>query len=164
MHIAIIGCGASGLASIQRAIHHNVECTAFEMSDSIGGMWQYREETDLGDLGNPMYYSLRWIRVYIFFNIIMIRYLRIPWILVIWNILDRTNLPVPLMEFGDFKFEPKSGSSFPHHTEVMEYLDAFAERYDLYSRIKVSSYILRYCVSSQNTLGWNSHSVILRHI
>lgn len=61
MKIAIVGAGVSGLASARRAVENNLQCTVFEMTASIGGIWVYTENTDKNEFINPTYASLRYV-------------------------------------------------------------------------------------------------------
>ena len=58
MKVAIIGAGASGIASARRAIEYNLETTVFEEKSHIGGIWKYCENTDSSS--SPIYVSLRY--------------------------------------------------------------------------------------------------------
>lgn len=40
--VAIIGAGASGLPSIRHALLYGFEPTCFELTDEIGGLWNYK--------------------------------------------------------------------------------------------------------------------------
>ena len=46
--IAIIGAGASGLPTIKSCLEEGMAPTCFERSDSIGGLWAYKENTQAG--------------------------------------------------------------------------------------------------------------------
>eukprot|EP00397_Hematodinium_sp_SG-2012_P024297 GEMP01025299.1.p1 GENE.GEMP01025299.1~~GEMP01025299.1.p1 ORF type:complete len:382 (+),score=63.06 GEMP01025299.1:172-1317(+) len=46
-----------------------------------------------------------------------------------------TNIPTLLMAFPDFQF-PKGEKSFPHHTVVKKYLEAYADNFQLHDRIQ----------------------------
>lgn len=60
MKIAIIGAGAAGLVSARRAIEYNAECTVFEVTNNVGGVWVYRENCDNEDgIQNPLYANLK---------------------------------------------------------------------------------------------------------
>lgn len=65
--VAIIGCGASGLAALKNFADENTQfkCVAFEQTDSIGGTWVYTDDIDRDQYGLPvhssMYKSLRYI-------------------------------------------------------------------------------------------------------
>ena len=43
-HICVIGAGASGLAAIKCCLDAGLKVTCYEQSDSIGGLWKYRDE------------------------------------------------------------------------------------------------------------------------
>jgi len=63
--VAVIGCGASGLAALKNfgAEGSEFDCVAFEQTDSIGGTWVYTDDIDRDQYGLPvhssMYKSLR---------------------------------------------------------------------------------------------------------
>lgn len=44
--VAIIGAGASGLASIKSCLDEGLEPVCFESSDDIGGLWRYKENPE----------------------------------------------------------------------------------------------------------------------
>ncbi|NXA48974.1 FMO4 monooxygenase, partial [Nothocercus julius] len=46
--VAIIGAGASGLASIKCCLDDGLEPTCFEQSEDIGGLWRYADTADCG--------------------------------------------------------------------------------------------------------------------
>lgn len=66
--VAIVGCGASGLAALKNFASDDsqFECVAFEQTDSIGGTWVYTDDVDTDQYGLPvhssMYKSLRYVR------------------------------------------------------------------------------------------------------
>lgn len=63
MKVAIIGAGAAGLAAARRALQYHVDITVFEMTNEIGGLWVYREESvcvgndESTSVSNPILYS-----------------------------------------------------------------------------------------------------------
>ncbi len=139
MNVAIIGAGPAGLASARRVLEYGLNCTIFEMTDSVGGIWVYNDSTCY-DENNPvnscMYSSLKYVteKFYLLFKIILrdLKYLRRT-----KNFHFRTNLPTVLMEFTGFKFQPKSGLCYPGHEEVLQYIKDFAGAYNLFPYIKV---------------------------
>lgn len=44
MKVAIVGAGASGLASIKTCLDEGLEPVCFEQEDTIGGLWNYTED------------------------------------------------------------------------------------------------------------------------
>lgn len=59
MKVAIIGAGASGLATARRATQYGLEVTVFEEKDYVGGIWVYNEEPVEGS--SPLYANLRYL-------------------------------------------------------------------------------------------------------
>lgn len=49
----------------------------------------------------------------------------------------RTNLPKEIMGFPDFPFSSDKEESFLHHTDVLKYLENYADNFNLYQCIKV---------------------------
>ncbi|NXN94460.1 FMO4 monooxygenase, partial [Rhinopomastus cyanomelas] len=47
-HVAVIGAGVGGLASIKCCLDEGLEPTCFERSEDIGGVWCYTDSTDGG--------------------------------------------------------------------------------------------------------------------
>ncbi len=111
--VAVIGAGAAGLVTareLQRAGH---AVTVFEQAEDVGGVWRYDERTESDPLGSAesavhtsLYDSLR------------------------------TNLPRDLMAFLDYTFDSAGGGEdnwprFPHHSQVLIYLERFASHFGL---------------------------------
>ncbi|KAH7711954.1 flavin-containing monooxygenase FMO GS-OX3-like protein [Aphelenchoides avenae] len=46
MRCAIVGAGCSGLASARWAKAYDIEPVVFEASQSVGGLWCYKENVD----------------------------------------------------------------------------------------------------------------------
>lgn len=63
--MAIIGCGAAGLAALRHftADGSAFTCVAYEQTDSVGGTWVYTDQVGMDKYGLPvhssMYKSLR---------------------------------------------------------------------------------------------------------
>ena len=68
----------------------------------------------------------------------------------------RTNLPREIMGFSDFPFTPSAMGAaapagrlpvdarrFPGHAEVLRYLEAFAERFELHGAIRLNTRVLQ---------------------
>ena len=56
--------------------------------------------------------------------------------------LPRTNLPKEVMGLPDFPFD-SSLPSFVHHSDVLHYLEQYAEHYQLYQYIQFYSQVKR---------------------
>jgi len=121
--VAIIGAGAAGLAAARNLKYtYHLDVTVFEQWKAVSGTW---------DITNPkssMYENLR------------------------------TNLPCRVMEYPDFPFtdvlddddygqrsaksengEGKRLWSFPTHNQVKEYLERYAQHFDLYPLIQLNT-------------------------
>ncbi|XP_031628594.1 dimethylaniline monooxygenase [N-oxide-forming] 3-like isoform X2 [Contarinia nasturtii] len=109
LNIAIIGAGASGLASAKNAIEDGHNVVIFEKSGALGGVWFYTDQIGKDEYGvdihTPMYKELR------------------------------TNTPYQTMEFPNFTY-PESTPSYPSHEVVWKYLDSYAEHFHIKEHIK----------------------------
>ncbi|XP_044729016.1 senecionine N-oxygenase-like isoform X1 [Chrysoperla carnea] len=114
MHIAIIGAGAAGLSAIRHTIQANFECTAFEQTGEIGGTWVYRDEVGVDRFGIPVHTSM-------------------------YEGL-RTNLPKEVMGFPDFPMKDGDISYLPQQ-DVLNFLENFAQTFDLYKHIKFYNHV-----------------------
>ncbi|XP_053239964.1 uncharacterized protein LOC128411558 isoform X1 [Podarcis raffonei] len=112
LQVAVVGAGAAGLC-VARHILASPETFAppmvFEASGCLGGTWVYLEEEAEG---RPTHSS-------------MYRDLR-------------TNLPKEVMAFPDFPFDPAL-PSFLHHSDVLAYLESYAEHFGVYDHIQFRS-------------------------
>ena len=108
--VCVIGAGSSGLAVIKECTEKGLSVTAYERSESIGGRWT-REKPGMNG---------------------------------VWKELC-LNLTRRFMEFGDFPWDettvmpkPDYGGLFPSHYEMTDYLEAYANRFDLLKCIHFS--------------------------
>lgn len=114
----MIGAGAAGLVAARECLRQGFHVRVFEKSANVGGVWQYTDDVEDDLLGVspefPLHASL-------------------------YKSL-RTNLPVKLMAFRDFPFELEEGESqFVCHERVQNYLERFAEAFELYPSIEFES-------------------------
>ncbi len=124
MKVAIIGAGAAGLVTAHELIRADHDLTVFEQDDHVAGVWQYHEGVEddlLGHTQNRVHSSL-------------------------YDSLQ-TNLSRDLMAFLDFTFDTAGGGQddwprFPHHTQVAEYLNRFADHFDLRRHIRFNQKVL----------------------
>ena len=56
---------------------------------------------------------------------------------VVIYFVTRTNLPKEVMEYPGFPFSPEIHQSFIGHREVLDYIESFAQHYQLHKYIKV---------------------------
>ena len=105
-----MGAGAAGLAAAKQLREHGHAVRVFEMSNDVGGVWQYEEKVEADLMGkeldkrihSSMYESLR------------------------------TNLPREVMAFDSLPFTDEyDARRFPHHSAVHKYLRKYAETHDL---------------------------------
>ncbi len=122
--IAVIGAGAAGLVSAREAARQGHSVSVYEKSGRVGGVWVYVEETEDDLLGQrskrPLHGSL-------------------------YQSLQ-TNLPKELMAFRDFPFDSSGGGDdswdrYIAHELVLQYLENFAKRYELFPYIRFGSEI-----------------------
>ncbi|XP_030764871.1 senecionine N-oxygenase-like [Sitophilus oryzae] len=110
MKVAIIGGGPAGLAAVKHCLEQNIECTAFEQTENIGGTWIYTDNIEEDENGVPvhtaMYQGLR------------------------------TTLPSRLMEFENFPHMSKE-NFYITQPDVLEYIKSYANHFNLLPHIKV---------------------------
>ncbi|XP_023348490.1 flavin-containing monooxygenase FMO GS-OX5 isoform X2 [Eurytemora carolleeae] len=117
MEIAIIGAGAGGLCAARHAsASYRCKPTVFEKSDRIGGVWVYNPKTGKDEKGERIVSS-------------MYRDLK-------------TNLPKEIMCYPDVPMKSSIKDSFIHHSQVLEYLEEFAEQFDLKKYIKFNDKVV----------------------
>ncbi|KAG5680245.1 hypothetical protein PVAND_009767 [Polypedilum vanderplanki] len=132
MRICVIGAGVAGLCSIKRAIEYHCEVMAFEQSAEIGGTWVLREEIGKDKFGLNVHSS-------------MYKGLR-------------TDIPKEVMSYPDFPYPTKTTSYIPS-SDVLDYLNAYANKFDLLDKIKFQHNVIRVC-----PLADNSWEVIVRNL
>ncbi|XP_026394351.1 flavin-containing monooxygenase FMO GS-OX-like 4 [Papaver somniferum] len=124
--VAVIGAGAAGLVASRELRREGHEVVIFERSDRVGGTWVYDPNVDSDPLGldtsrtiihSSLYDSLR------------------------------VNLPREVMGFRDYPFmaQVKDGRDprrFPHHTEVLHYLEDFANHFELVELIRFEAEVI----------------------
>ena len=106
--VLIIGGGAAGLVNLRllKTRLDVFDVTVYEKSSVVGGTWVYTDEVGVD---HPVHSSMY------------------------KNLL--TNIPMCIMQFSDFPCkEDKTG--FIHHTDVLQYLQDYAEYFDLHPFIK----------------------------
>ncbi|XP_011650417.1 flavin-containing monooxygenase FMO GS-OX-like 3 [Cucumis sativus] len=113
--VAVIGAGGAGLISARQLSREGHQVVVFERNNQIGGVWVYSPEIESDPLGvhpkrtrihSSLYKSLR------------------------------TNIPREVMGVRDFPFVPREGEDrdprrFPSHTEVLKYLEDFANEFGI---------------------------------
>lgn len=125
--VGVIGAGAAGLCAIRHALSFGCDVIAFEQSDTIGGTWVYNEANGKDKHGNHIHSS-------------MYRGLH-------------TNLPKELMSFPDFPF-PHQDKSFIPARDVDDYLNRYADAFNLRRHIKFEHQVLRVRPLPDDDSGW----------
>ncbi|XP_044728294.1 senecionine N-oxygenase-like isoform X2 [Chrysoperla carnea] len=117
MHIAIIGAGIAGLLSLHHAIKNNIQCTVFEQSKDVGGVWLYTDKVGTDEFGLPVHTSL-------------------------YEGL-RSNLPSQLMSIPDYpnNITSYNFTSYLKHEDVLKYIHDFADHFDLRKHVKFYNHV-----------------------
>ncbi|KAG7200502.1 hypothetical protein KM043_001066 [Ampulex compressa] len=120
--VCVIGAGAAGLCAARHLARcSNIEFRVYEQTAGVGGTWVYEENIGTDEDGLQIHTS-------------MYRNLR-------------TNLPVRIMNFPDYATMNQQQPSCASHVEILTYLRAYAEHFDLKKYIqfhrKVESVRLR---------------------
>ncbi|XP_017070433.1 senecionine N-oxygenase [Drosophila eugracilis] len=115
MSVCIIGAGTAGLCCARHSIENGFQTTVFELSDRIGGTWVYNEATGVVN-GIDVHSSM-------YKNL-------------------RTNLPKEVMGFPDFEIG-KNKFSYVRSDEICDFLNQYADNFNLRKHIKFSSYVIR---------------------
>ncbi|XP_026398742.1 flavin-containing monooxygenase FMO GS-OX-like 4 [Papaver somniferum] len=137
--VAVIGAGAAGLVASRELRREGHEVVIFERSDRVGGTWVYDPNVDSDPLGldtsrtiihSSLYDSLR------------------------------VNLPREVMGFRDYPFmaQVKDGRDprrFPHHSEVLHYLEDFANHFELVELIRFEAEVIYVGLLDEELMnGW----------
>ncbi|XP_053107363.1 uncharacterized protein LOC128325710 isoform X2 [Hemicordylus capensis] len=119
--VAVIGAGAAGLCAARHILASPDTFSppvVFEASAQLGGTWVYSEESEGDADGRQQPQHL---------HSSMYRDLR-------------TNLPKEVMAFPDFPFDP-SLPSFLHHSDVLAYLQSYAEDSGVQRHVRFQSQV-----------------------
>jgi Flavin-binding monooxygenase-like len=132
LSVAVIGAGAAGLAAARELLREGHHVSVFEQGKQIGGIWVYNENVEDDLLGiNP---NRKRLHSSMYANL-------------------RTNLPREVMGYLDYPFDTQFSSNknnnksvssidprrFCSHQEVLLYLEAYAEEFDLVKWIRFNT-------------------------
>lgn len=117
LHIGVIGGGAGGLTATKRLTEpgSGFTCTTFEQTDNVGGTWVYTEQTGRDQYGLPVHSSM-------------------------YKSL-KTNLPKEIMELSGYHHEGHADKSYIAANDVLQYLNNFADNFDLRKHIKFRHHV-----------------------
>ncbi|KAK6142954.1 hypothetical protein DH2020_023302 [Rehmannia glutinosa] len=125
LKVAVIGAGISGLTTAHALKGEGHQVVVYEKSDQLGGTWAYNPQVESDPLGldpnrdivhSSLYHSLC------------------------------TNLPRQLMGLLDYPFASRKyddSRTFPHHKEVLEFLNEFAGDFGLLELIRFNTEVVR---------------------
>lgn len=114
--VCVVGAGAAGLCAIKNSIDFGLEVTAFEQSDAIGGTWVYNRDIGTDKHGLQIHSSMYKGLV--------------------------TNVPKEIMGFIDLPFADQH-YSYVTSTDVLNYLQWYATKFDLFKHIHFEHNVLR---------------------
>ncbi|XP_060656174.1 senecionine N-oxygenase isoform X1 [Drosophila nasuta] len=115
MSLCIIGAGTAGLCCARRALEYQLCPTVFELSTDIGGTWVFNK--NVGTVNGIDVHSSMYENL-------------------------RTNLPKEIMGYPDFKIG-ENKYSYIKSEEIYEFLNHYAEHFDLKKYIQFNSYVIR---------------------
>ncbi|RWS11260.1 flavin-containing monooxygenase FMO GS-OX-like 2, partial [Dinothrombium tinctorium] len=117
MRVCVVGGGAAGLCAARHLLARSdrFDFVVYEQTDKIGGTWNYTDEVGVDKNGLPIHSS-------------MYKHLR-------------TNLPIEIMAFPDFEWK-RVENSFPHHQEVLNYLQKYAQHFELQQFVKFFHHVV----------------------
>ncbi|ODN02385.1 Senecionine N-oxygenase [Orchesella cincta] len=126
--VCVVGGGPSGIVSLKRVLESPfLTGTILEQKDDIGGIWYYKREKGFtasprnmsGDGTSPdpestttMYDDLR------------------------------TNIPYPLMEYVDHRYQEENLDTYCPQQKVFEYLQSYANRFNLWPNIQLNTSVV----------------------
>ncbi|KAI3946057.1 hypothetical protein MKX01_024813 [Papaver californicum] len=124
--VAVIGAGAAGVVASRELRREGHEVVVFERSDRVGGTWVYNPNVDFDPLGLDTSRTIIHSSIY--------------------NSL-RVNLPREVMGFRDYPFvaqvnDGRDPRRFPHHSEVLHYLEDFANHFGLIELIRFETEVI----------------------
>lgn len=131
-NVCVIGAGPSGLCAVKRLIESNLKVTAFETQTKIGGKWIFTEETGIDQNGIEIHSCM-------YQNLII-------------------NGPKEITNFPGLEF-PHDERSYVHRDKFADYLNLYADKFDLRKYIKFQHQVIRI-----RPLQYETWEVIVRNI
>ncbi|XP_031629554.1 senecionine N-oxygenase-like [Contarinia nasturtii] len=110
LNIAVIGAGPAGLSSAKNALEQGHNVVIYDKGEAIGGTWWYTDKTGTDEYG-VFIHSAMYYKV-------------------------RTNIPHQTMELPLHKY-PNGTPSYLSHENVWQYLNTYADRFDLKKHVKL---------------------------
>jgi dimethylaniline monooxygenase (N-oxide forming) len=119
VHVAVIGAGPCGLAAAKCLIEEGLEPVVFEQHADLGGVWVYQENLPTFPDG------------------------RIQSIHASAYKCLTTNSSRNMSVFSDFPLPFETKNTFLTHEEIMRYLRAYAQNFELWPRIRFNTQVKR---------------------
>lgn len=116
MRVAVIGCGAAGLAAGRRLADSEHTFVIYEQTGNIGGTWVFTDRVGTDDNGLPVHTS-------------MYKGLR-------------TNLPKEIMGYPDFPI-PEQEKSYIPSEDILTFLNLYCDNFNLRQHIKLNHHVKR---------------------
>lgn len=115
--VAVIGAGTAGLCAAKNALEKDFKVVVYEQTRTLGGVWNYTDETGVDMQGIPKPYMYK----------------------------DLTsNVPKEIMRFTDFDYGSSVGNrSFVKTDEVLAFLTSYAEKFKLNDVIQYEHQVIR---------------------
>ncbi|CAG8490259.1 13991_t:CDS:2 [Ambispora leptoticha] len=118
--IAIIGAGSSGLAAIKQCLADDLDPMCFEQDTAIGGQWRYVEVDENNSDPHSSMYK---------------------------SLITNTSRVTTC--FSDFPI-PNNWPTYLSHKLIQQYLESYAENFDLYPYIHLNTKVIKVSQSSDN--------------
>lgn len=116
MRLGIIGAGAAGICAAKHGLNFGHDVVVFEQTNQIGGTWIFTQETGKDKYGLDVHSSM-------------------------YEELH-TNLPKELMCYPDYPYAEQEKSYVPHK-DVYEYLNSYADTFNVRECVKFEHHVLR---------------------
>ena len=124
--VCVIGAGPSGLVAL-RHFKGIADCVCYELKSQIGGLWVYNDTTDdTVDSSDEFYKLYNHTHESIYHDLTTI---------------------IPKWFFAYKDFPPIHEDQHLTHKQVLEYLEAYAEYFELSSYIKFNTTVLNVCLN-----------------
>ncbi|XP_019892627.1 flavin-containing monooxygenase 3 isoform X3 [Musca domestica] len=127
--VCVIGAGTAGLTALKNSLEHQLNVVCYEQGKVLGGTWVYEDLSpnirDDDEIHSSMYQGLR------------------------------TNLPKEVMGYLDFPYPQSMQESFVGSQVVLDFLNLYADHYNLKRHIKFQHEVVR--VKPRCNNQWEVH-------
>jgi dimethylaniline monooxygenase (N-oxide forming) len=116
LRIAVIGAGVAGLNAARHGVSFGCDVTVFEQTSQLGGIWVFSDNVGKDKYGLEVHSSM-------------------------YQGL-KTNIPKEVMCYPDFPFPDKDESFLPS-SEILNYLNEYADKFDIKKFIHFEHHVVR---------------------